>query len=579
MGLLVDDNGQYRGWLAAFLCCCAALNEDEYPNERERDKLACKQSVVRITWTSTDNDTASSKEATYSKQPQLTALPSLPPLNTTPIAQQGTSDNDARSRCDSRQSDPVSSLPKSFHFDPDYLLPQLATKDTENVGNHLPQSPTYDPMSPTRRVHLSRAQSIQKKGLIPLPLGPVVLRDPNDTIYATNQPTATRDAPSTTRRNQGSDSTQDLLGNASTPNYLETRETPYQRCGRQSTETLARRASPTENATHAQAPSPSVRLFPPKANTQTPSLPASLRQHARDLSNPSSHSTLVDQRSSRNNPRLQRKRSNTSKSSFANTEDSDVEKEVLELNTIVEERRAENNKDRSASGHVPAVAPSMQVRARSETLTDIGSALSRPLTASSKKDLRVETGDYEMEEREGLASSKSHKSSSSVPGWRLASVSPTSTTSTANTTINTNYSPTTTQTRTTEPASRTTPPHDPFPNHNPTTRAANPTFPRHSNDTNDRTPASASSSLTALDSVVAYTLEPSITSSPTKNNPSSKRYSRSLMITPLAGHPPVIENFVLRNGNDDDNLIIDDDDNDGNDDDVDGRRRRVGVAL
>ena len=566
MGLLVDDNGQYRGWLAAFLCCCAALNEDEYPNERERDKLACKESIVRMTWTCADNDIVSSKESTYTKQPQSTSLPSLPPLNTTLVVQNGVSDNDAGSRHDSRQSDPACSLPKSFHFDPDHLLPQLSTKDTDIPGSQLPQSPTYDPTSPTRRVRLNRSESIQKKGLIPLPLGPVILRDPNDAMYSTRQTTASRDTFSATHRHQGSDSTQDLLGNVSLPPYQETRETPYQRCGRQSTETLAKRASPTDNA---QAPSPAVRLFPPKANAPSPSLSTSLRQHARDLSSSSSHSTLVDQRSTRNTPRLQRKRSNQSKSPFGNAEDSDVEKEVLELNTIVEERRAENNKERSASGHVPAVAPSMQVRARSETLTDIGSALSRPLTAASKRDLRVETGSEE--ERREDRRPQTSKNSSSVPGW-LSSASPT--------TVTTTTTNTTTQPRTTEP---TTPREYPY-RPTTTTAAANPTFPRHSNDNdtdNDRTitPASANSSLTALDSVVAYTLEPSstssCTSSPTKES-SSKRYSRSLMITPLApSHPPVIEDFVIRS-----NVDEKDDDNSGIDDDGgDERRKRVGVAL
>ena len=38
MGLIVDENGHYRGWLASFLCCCAAVNEDEYPSERKKDR-------------------------------------------------------------------------------------------------------------------------------------------------------------------------------------------------------------------------------------------------------------------------------------------------------------------------------------------------------------------------------------------------------------------------------------------------------------------------------------------------------------------------------------------------------------
>ena len=554
MGLLVDDNGHYRGWLAAFLCCCAAMNEDEYPSERERDKIAGKHSDIHITKTSIDIDIASSTESTYCKQPQLTALPSLPPLNTTPVVQSDKSERDASSRCDSRQSDPVSSLPKSFlHFDPDYLLPQHVTQDTDTPGSQLPQSPMYDPTSPTRRTRLNRSESIQKKGLIPLPLGPVVLRDPNEIAHATNQPIASRDALGATHRNQGSDSTQNLLGNASHPPYQETRETPYQRCGRQSTETLARRASPTDNATHDQAPSPSVRLFPQKANVPSPSLSTSFLHHARDRSNSSSHSTLVDQRSSRNTPRLQRKRSNQSKSSFGNAEDSDVEKEVLELNTIVEERRAENNKNRSPTGHVPAVAPSMLVRARSQTLTDIGSALSRPLAASSQNDPRPATSHEKEKTRE-----QSSNPGSRVPGW-LSSVSPTTTntTNTTNTDTDAKSSSITTKIRTTEPMTS----HEP--SYRPTTSAV----PRNSGHDNNndppRTPHSASSSLTALDSVIAYTLEPSSSASysPTK---SSKRYSRSLMITPLVQKPSGIENFVIRSGDDDD----DRDD-----------ERRVGVAL
>lgn len=55
MGLLVDDSGHYRGWLAAFLCCCAALNEDEYPSEREKNKVDCKHRIVGGFENSTDN--------------------------------------------------------------------------------------------------------------------------------------------------------------------------------------------------------------------------------------------------------------------------------------------------------------------------------------------------------------------------------------------------------------------------------------------------------------------------------------------------------------------------------------------
>ncbi len=65
----------------------------------------------------------------------------------------------------------------------------------------------------------------------------------------------------------------------------------------------------------------------------------------------------------------------------------DVDDAIRELNTIVEERRADAIRCSASSivarphDHVPAIAPLMKVRARSETLSDIGSALSTPLTS------------------------------------------------------------------------------------------------------------------------------------------------------------------------------------------------------
>lgn len=38
MGLLVSDDGHYQGWLAALLCCCAALDGDDNPAEREKER-------------------------------------------------------------------------------------------------------------------------------------------------------------------------------------------------------------------------------------------------------------------------------------------------------------------------------------------------------------------------------------------------------------------------------------------------------------------------------------------------------------------------------------------------------------
>ena len=72
-----------------------------------------------------------------------------------------------------------------------------------------------------------------------------------------------------------------------------------------------------------------------------------------------------------------------------------VDEAIRELNTIVEERRVSAlQRSHESTGsevlppssptrhHVPAIAPSMKVRARSETLSDIGSAFSMPLTSN-----------------------------------------------------------------------------------------------------------------------------------------------------------------------------------------------------
>ena len=164
-----------------------------------------------------------------------------------------------------------------------------------------------------------------------------------------------------------------------------------------------------------------------------------------------------------------------------------------ELNTIVEERRTENKKARSRESHIPAVAPSMQVRARSETLNDIGSALSRPLI-SSPPPASASNASAELDFHPQRSTSTSR-----VPGWLSGVNAPT--------------------------AAQMYPGGDPF-------YRCSTTPPPHQETLGA---VSASSSFTALDSA-SYTLE----SSPTP----SKRYSRSLMITPL----PVGETEIVGGG-------------------------------
>lgn len=460
MGLIVDENGHYRGWLASILCCCAALTEDEYPSERKKDNTKRKHGVLSSLLPLThltDNRIVTAKEIPYQQQPAPTALPVLP--EPTYLSSKIVLDSDANSLHDSRHSE-SHDLSQPLNFDPDSVLPSPAAKNPTQDELELARSTTNDTIRTLRHVRPSPSGSIHRQALIPIQLGPVVLRDAAESMPDDMPPAPGYGDVKTKRQHQKSESTQDLLGNASRPSYFDNRETPYQRCGRQSSETLALRLQSQESVA-------------PKSTASTQSLSSSYRQHARDSSNASSLLTLTER--PRTGARLQRKRSNQSKSSFGNAGDSDVEKEVLELNTIVEERRAESNRVRSNDDHhIPAVAPSMQVGARSETLNDIGSALSRPLTIH-----HINPGDAVQE----IDSKELRPRSSRVSGW-LSSV--------------------------TTPAKPSAGSNEPF-------------YKCDADTTNERT-LSVNSSGTALDSVL-YTLE----SSPT----TSKRYSRSLMITPL----------------------------------------------
>ncbi|KAF2747881.1 hypothetical protein M011DRAFT_42605 [Sporormia fimetaria CBS 119925] len=92
-------------------------------------------------------------------------------------------------------------------------------------------------------------------------------------------------------------------------------------------------------------------------------------------------------------PSPSRLRSNTAPSSASSLRrvNMDVDEAIRELNTIVEERRADayrnttqspdniNRIPPSPSHHVPAIAPTRRMHVRSETLCDIGSAFSTPL--------------------------------------------------------------------------------------------------------------------------------------------------------------------------------------------------------
>ena len=276
-------------------------------------------------------------------------------------------DADANSLHDSRNSDRFD-ITQTHSFDPDSLLPSPDVNEPDPENPDLVRSTTNDTLRTHRHVRPSPGGSISHKTLVPIQLGPVVLRDASEKSHEDMTILSSGNSDSKSKRqHQRSESTQNLLSNASHPSYFDNREPPHQKSGRHSADTLT--SHPPSHETLATRATPS-----------THPLSSSSRQHARDTTTSSSPPTLTER--PKTGARLQRKRTNQAKGSFSNPVDSDVEKEILELNTIVEERRAETNRARPRdSRHVPAVAPSMQVGVRSQTLNDIGSALSRPLAA------------------------------------------------------------------------------------------------------------------------------------------------------------------------------------------------------
>ena len=216
----------------------------------------------------------------------------------------------------------------------------------------------------------------QRAGLIPLRLGPVVL---TESAPMPREPSVTPTG-RTTSTHQRSDSTQELLPSDKRESYRRNRDTPFQRCQRGSIIAPDPRQTPLVTE-ETRAPTlvlstSQARVVRPQPSRQSSS--STLRRSSSEAPSP-----LEGPRPSSERNRLRRKRSaQLLRMSSSDTFDLGIEKEVLELNTIVEERRVEASRSKSLEPqHIAAIAPGMQVRARSETLNDIGSALARPLTA------------------------------------------------------------------------------------------------------------------------------------------------------------------------------------------------------
>lgn len=321
---------------------------------------------------------ASTQVGVCNQQPALTALPSMP------IDDKADGDVDTIDGQKNEFETPYQrphSL-KSLDLGASSLMPRHNNVDLDSEPKHV-QPPSL---------------STPRQGLVPLRLRPVVLRESPDIEFLAKD-TPSSDTENRVGQRARSDSTQDLLGDSKRESYRDTRETPYQRCSRRSRDMLAMLPS--------TRPSEST---PTRPTVSTQSSASSLRRQAIETRVLSSRPSAE---SFRPPARLKRKHSDPLSRKVA---DIDVDQEILELNTIVEERRADAARSHAPDAHIPAVAPLMKVRARSETLNDIGSAFSRPLTA---RDVTKAEDVLEREPRPRRPATSRGPSGSSnrVSGW------------------------------------------------------------------------------------------------------------------------------------------------------------------
>lgn len=225
-----------------------------------------------------------------------------------------------------------------------------------------PKRTEIGPPTDFRRLDPTDAQTCSLK---PLQLEPVVLKGHEDDVSSE----AVRIAPSVM---SASDTDRHW--------YRDARDPPWQRCQQMSTSPRCGIAVPCNQDESPPRCDTPMRPYSAKPLLSTQSSLSSMRSLHRQLPETSASGTSFStSRTSVERIRLHRKRSNQStRMSFADSKD--LDQEILELNTIVEERRAEAGRGKSHEDlHIPAVAPRMGLRARSETLCDIGSAFSRPL--------------------------------------------------------------------------------------------------------------------------------------------------------------------------------------------------------
>ncbi|KAK5734266.1 hypothetical protein LTR17_009097 [Elasticomyces elasticus] len=387
MGLFVAQDGRYQGWLAALLCCMLAVDEDELPVKKA---------------------TLGPNSATICRQQPapLTALPKALTLHN--IMTPGPDFASSLTTHDSSRARPI----PDQSIRPLELVDGLSRDPSGTKQEHYSPYRRHEVIGAPRTLRRAEYLEGQRASLVPLRLGPVILASTPHTV-ADPMPRLPQTVVAHTHRR--TDSTQALLSQSKRDSFSIQRETPFQRCPQLGTTYLSSKASASSLAS---------------SNSASCTASSPVEQHSRPLISRGTSSTslrrqaLETRTSSTDGTRLKRKRSTQNvRSAYTQFGDSRLDQEVLELNTIVEERKSEQTRPQTPlAQHIAAVAPTMWVPVRSQTLDDIGSTLARPL--ASRQELHFEDI-FDSPQKPPRPSSRA---ASRVSGW-LSNLLPTMTTS------------------------------------------------------------------------------------------------------------------------------------------------------
>ncbi|EME47865.1 hypothetical protein DOTSEDRAFT_69705 [Dothistroma septosporum NZE10] len=330
MGVFVRDDGTFRSWLAALLCCCAALNEDEHPIEKQTSSEPTGRNTM------------------WNEQPKP-----LQPMVAVVSSHRGI---------------------KAAFSEHDRVRPVAERAPSTTISRHSRKKSSTNLLS---RMSIGRPTDFrrmiytekQRQSLVPLQLAPVSLRDsmPEDLDIIAPHGSASK-------------SLEALVNTSNRSSYRAVKGSPFLRCQQLNSGALSSASSIAASETCPSVMEPIAVPPPARPVLSTQSSSSSMRSLRRQALESSASNNSAISRPSSERIRLTRKRS-----SPKNSADSAVlDQEILELNTIIEEHRVEAARPQSiANAHVSAVAPLMQIPARSTTLTDIGSAFSRPLNSVS----------------------------------------------------------------------------------------------------------------------------------------------------------------------------------------------------